>query len=288
MKTAKFNNPGMQRIFLIVIIALFCSISSNAQKKNKTDYLSLRKLPAITLLEKTPYKFVMIADYYNHDILGNYINKMQVKGTYTRGLENGNVKWNDVTISQGAGLDQAYPAGAKQTYMEDFTYNPNNDLIATNIFKNFPAATGVFGKNLVWDVVSFEVFGWIYYDSLQLNVPFTAKKMNGKMDLPELGSFENKDIKLTWTGISMMNNKICAVIEFLAMDNPLDFKTDFIQMKGRSHYWGTLWLSLSDKQIEYGILHEDVNMDMKMAGQEKSQLLNTTRKIEFIKIQTEK
>jgi hypothetical protein len=68
------------------------------------------------------------------------------------------------------------------------------------------------------------------------------------------------------------------------MDNPLDFKTDFMQMKGRSHYWGTVWLSLSDKQIEYGVLHEDVNMDMKMAGQEKSQLMNTTRKIEFKKI----
>jgi hypothetical protein len=285
MKTVKFNKPGMQRILLVMFIALICSISSNAQKRNKTDYLSLRKLPAITLSEETPYKYVMIADYYNHDILGNYINKMQVKGTYTRGLENGNVKWNDVTISQGAGLDQAFPSGAKQTYMEDFAYNPKDNLIATDIFKNFPAATGVFAKNLVWDVLSFEVFGWIYYDSLQLNVPFTARKMNGKMDLPELGSFENKDIKLTWTGISTMNNKICAVIEFLAMDNPLDFKTDFVQMKGRSHYWGTLWLSLSDKKIEYGILHEDVNMDMKMAGQEKSQLMNTTRKIEFIKIQ---
>jgi hypothetical protein len=283
MKNVKFNNPVVQRIFLIVLIAFFCSISSIAQKKNKIDYLALRKLPAITLEEKTPYSYEMRADYYNHDILGNYINKMQVKGTYTRGLENGNVSWKDVTISQGSGLDQTFPSGEKQTYMEGFTYNPKDNLIATDIFKSFPPATGVLSKNLVWDVLGFEVFGWIYYDSLQLNVPFTAKKMNGQMDLPELGNFENKDIKLTWTGISTMNNKICAVIEFLAMDNPLDFKTDFMQMKGRSHYWGTLWLSLSDKQIEYGILHEDVNMDMKMPGQEKSQLMNTTRKIEFTK-----
>jgi hypothetical protein len=268
----------------MLIIVSICSIFANAQKKNKIDYLSLRKLPALTLEEKTPYSYEMIADYYNHDILGNFLGKMQVKGTYTRGLENGKVSWKDVTIAQASGLDQSYPAGAKQTYMENFTYDPKDNLIATDIFKTFPAATGVFAKNLVWDVVSFEVFGWVYYDSLQLNIPFTARKMNGKMNLPELGSFENKDIKLTWTGISTMNNKICAVIEFLAMDNPLDFKTDFMQMKGRSHYWGTLWLSLSDKQIEYGILHEDVNMEMKLPGQEKNQLLNTTRKIEFKKI----
>jgi len=285
MKTIKFKNPGMQRIFLILLLAFFCTISSNAQKRNKIDYLSLRKLPALTLQEKTPHSYEMITDYYNHDILGNFINKSQVKGTYTRGLENGKVSWKDVTIAQASKLEQSFPEGAKQGYMENFMYNPSDNMINTDAFKNFPMATGVFAKNLVWDVLSFEVFGWVYYDSLQLNIPFTARKMNGKMNLPELGTFENKDIKLTWTGISTLNNKICAVIEFLAMDNPLDFKAEFIQMKGRSHYWGTLWLSLSDKQIEYGILHEDVNMDMKMPGQEKSQLMNTTRKIEFIKIQ---
>jgi hypothetical protein len=41
MKNVKFNNPGMQRIFLIVLIAFFCSISSIAQKKNKIDYLAV-------------------------------------------------------------------------------------------------------------------------------------------------------------------------------------------------------------------------------------------------------
>ena len=275
----------MQRVILTLITVFMCSIFVNAQKKHGIDYLSLRKLPALSLEEKIPYSYEMTADYYNHDILGTFTGKMQVKGTYTRGLENGKVKWEDVTIAQASGIDQAFPEGTKQGYMENFSYNPSENMIKTDAFKNFPVATGVFAKNLVWDVLSFEVFGWVYYDSLQLNIPFTARKMNGKMDLPELGSFENKDIKLTWTGISTMNNKVCAVIEFLAMDNPLDFKTDFIQMKGRSHYWGTLWLSLSDKQIEYGILHEDVNMDMKMPGQEKSQLMNTTRKIEFIKIQ---
>ena len=31
----------------------------------------------------------------------------------------------------------------------------------------------------------------------------------------------------------------CAVIGTLAMENhPIDFKTDFMLMKGRSHYWG--------------------------------------------------
>ncbi len=286
MKTLKNIHPKKLRLLLLLLFAIICSLSpSYAQKKGKIDYLALRKLPAgLVLQEKTPYSYEVITDYYNHDILGNFINKMQVKGIYTRGLEGKRVRWNNATISQMSASDKDFPAGVKQDYMENFTYSPSDNMMNTEAFKNFPAATGVFAKNLVWDVLSFEVFAWTYYDSLQLNIPYTAHKINGKLELGDLGTFENKDIKITWTGISVMNEKTCAVIEFLAMDNPIDFKTDFMQMKGRSHYWGTVWLSLSDKQIEYGVLHEDVNMDMKMAGQEKSQLMNTTRKIEFNKI----
>lgn len=286
MKPIKISRYALQRIISSLFIVFFLSMShAYAQKKSKIDYLALRKLPSgLILQEVKPYKYEIITDYYNHDILGNFKNKMQVKGTYTRGLDSGKVIWNDVTISQASGIDEPFTKEAKQDYMENFTYNTSDNMLSAEAFKNFPVMTGVFAKNLVWDVLSFEVFAWTYYDSLQLNIPYTANKMNRKLDLEGLGSFENKHIKLTWTGISTMNHKTCAVIEFLAMDNPLDFKTDFLIMKGRSHYWGTVWLSLSDKQIEYGILYEDVNMDMKINGQENNQLLNTTRKIEFSKI----
>ena len=39
-------------------------------------------------------------------------------------------------------------------------------------------------------------------------------------------------------------------------------------LKGRSHYWGEIWVSLSSKQIEYATLQEDVLGEMKLAGQE--------------------
>ncbi len=287
MKTITKNYlKKIARIIFSTVVLVFGLIPANAQKKSANYYLSLRKLPAgLTLKEPKPYSYVMTAEYYNHDILGNFQNKLQVRGIYTRGLPDGKVRWNDVTISQVPGFDQSFPQGVKQDYMEGMTYGPSDDYLNLEDFKKFPPTTGMFAKNLVWDVLTFEAFGWAYYDSLLLNVPFSARSINGKLDLNGLGNFENKDIRLTWTGISTMNNKVCAVIEFIAMDNPLEIKTDFMQMKGRSNYWGTLWLSLTDKQIEYGILYEDVNMDVKIQGQEKSQLSNTSRKIEFTKIQ---
>jgi hypothetical protein len=273
----------------ILVPAIFCILfiaPAAGQKTGKTDFLSSGKLPAgLKLLEKGAYRYEMVADYFNHDILGNFQNKTEVKGIYTRGLDGGKVSWNNVTIAQSASKDQAFPAGEKQDYMEGFTYDPASDMMKESSFPGFPAATGVFGKNLVWDAMSFEVFAWIYYDSLVLNTPYEARQFNSELNLEGLGTFENKNIILTWTGISKMNGKPCAVIEFNAMDNPINFKSDFFEMKGRSNYWGTIWMSLTDKQIERGVLYEDVNMEMKMGGQDKSQLLNTSRKIDFDKLQ---
>jgi hypothetical protein len=271
---------------ITMIIVLIISISNpvSAQVKDPREILLSKHLPSgITLKEQGPLSYSMITDYYNHDILGNFYSKMRIAGTYTRGLEKDQVKWDNVTIAQSVSKEADFPSGTKQEYMEGFTYVPSEKMMGTEPFSKFPVATGAFGKNLIWDVMGFEAFAWLYFDSLELNTPFVANKINGKINIEGLGSFENKKIMLTWTGISIMNDETCAVIEYLALDNPLDFKADFMDMKGRSHYWGTVWVSLSDKEIERAVLYEDVNMDMKLAGQEKSQLMNTTREIVFNK-----
>ncbi len=95
------------------------------------------------------------------------------------------------------------------------------------------------------------------------------------------GSFENKDIKLTWTGISKQNGELCAVIDYRTMNNLLEVSYEGMDMKGRSHYWGTIWVSLKDKQIEHAVLYEDVVMEMNLPGQTQKQIMNSTREICF-------
>ena len=80
-----------------------------------------------------------------------------------------------------------------------------------------------------------------------------------------------------------MNNELCILIQFLAMDNPLEVNMGTITGKGRSHYWGNIWVSLKDKQIEYAVLHEDVILDMQITPDQK-QLVDATREIKFEKI----
>jgi hypothetical protein len=56
-----------------------------------------------------------------------------------------------------------------------------------------------------------------------------------------------------------------------------------MSFQGRSHYWGEIWLSLEDKQIEYATLYEDVLLEFKLPGQQSKQFVNPFRQATFEK-----
>ena len=49
-------------------------------------------------------------------------------------------------------------------------------------------------------------------------------------------------------------------------------------LKGRSDYWGTIWVALRTKQIEYGTLYENVMGEMTLPGQTVPQPLSVMRR----------
>jgi len=208
---------------------------------------------------------------------------MRITAEYTRGLENGHVKWNNVGIANSEKEDQPYPDPQVQTYMEDFTYVPSENVLRESFFEKIPQAD-IFIKNLIWDMVGIEGFAWWYWDSLHLNHEYCARETNSVVELAGEGTFENKDIRITWTGITEMNNEICAIIKFTVMNNPLSVHNDYIEVDGRSHYWGNIYVSLEDKQIEYAELLEDVLTDVKFPDQEERNKFNTIRNISLTRI----
>lgn len=260
-----------------------------SQDNSKADQYLTALPPALELTEKIPQEYLMTVVYYNKDIYGNFLNKTQVTGEYTRGFSDGTVKWNNVRIAESDQLDGTFPEGMKQEYMEDFRYKPNADMVGESAFTGFPANNpyDFHAKNLVWDMMGTEAFAWGYYDSLKLNHYYAPENINGKVDLAGSGYFENKNIKLLLSGITKMNGELCAVIQFLAMDNPLEIDTEIsgmkILIKGRSHYWGNILISLEDKQIEQAILYEDVVMKMNIPGME-NEITNTTRELKVDKL----
>jgi hypothetical protein len=290
MKTTIMNHLKVRLVIGLGLLSFISWINVACGQKSGSVDKYLEALPAnLELKEPVSQKYLMTAVYYNKDIYGNFSDKTQASGEYTRGLDEGYVKWNNVRIAGANQLDGAFPEGQLQEYMEDFRYKPSVDMVGESAFAEFPLNNPFefHTKNLVWDMMAFEAFAWAYYDSLQLNHSYAPTGLKGKVDLAGAGYFENKNIQLNWIGITKMNGELCAVIQFLAMDNPLEVNTEFngmeISLKGRSHYWGNVLVSLEDKQIEEAIMHEDVVMKMNIP-EVQNELVNTTREIKLDKL----
>jgi hypothetical protein len=277
------NFEVMKSSFHMLIIFMVANAHFTvAQQDISVKYLNA--LPKdLKLKEQSAQKYRLTCDYFNGDIFGNFLNKTRVTGDYTRGFRDGTVKWNNVKIENGNTREGPFENAVSQDYMENFSYVPSDKMLEAPSFSSFPP-NSFHTKNLVWDMLAIETFAWVYFDSLKLNQTFRPANLRDEVPLAGEGTFKNRDIQLKWTGISKMNEALCALIEYRTFDNPLVIETAQIKLKGRSHYWGTIWVSLKDKQIEYATLYEDVVMEMKTNSQTNGQLLNSTREIRFEKL----
>lgn len=279
MKTKAFA------ITVLVASLMICCGSLFSQKIIKVKNFPER-LPKIELKEKTPQKYLMTSEYFNKDIYGNPGSKIKVTGQYTRGLDSGYVCWNNAFIAHVNNPSESYQERVRQDYMENITYIPSTDLLGESFFQKFKKHTdNVFARNLIWDMMAIEGYAWNYYDSLQLNKTYIVPDIQGSFDMAEMGTYNHAKIELNWIGIALMNNKLCAIIEYRALDNKLELHTDMIKSKGSEFYWGKTWLSLENKQIEYAEMYSNTVQEMEIEGLPDKLLASTKRilKLERIK-----
>ncbi len=217
--------------FLLSITTLSLLAQSNAPT---TLVDALSHLPTVVFREKGPQPYVFTCDYLNFDLAGNMTGRERVSGDYTRGLEGGKVRWNNVRIAQTTNSEAPFPEGAPQNYMEGFSYDPSTpDQFKGPFFTGFPE-NSMQVKTLVWDVGMFEQFARKHFDDLKLNEPFELRPSD--ISLPG-GKFSNRRPLLTWVGVSKMNGRICAVIEYEAFFNKLGLQVGAQNLNGRSDYW---------------------------------------------------
>lgn len=267
-----------QLLWILILINLSVNVKAQSVKLKIPSHL-----PENVSIDKSILQtYRMTTDYFDFDLSGNFIRKAQVYGDFTCYLENDSVKWNNVSIAESNIFDKPFPKGQNQSVLENFKYIQSPDCLSEQFFSSVPQIDFRL-KNLIWDMIGFEVFTYPYWDSLELNVPFEAKVINGEVKMANDGIFENKEITLTWIGVTKINNELCAIIKYSQMNGKLELKTEKLNMKGRSHYWGEIYVSLEDKQIEYASLTEDVVTDVLLKGQENNFLGYTIRNIELKK-----
>lgn len=170
-------------------------------------------------------------------------------------------------------------------------FNANNGDVATifvveeKFYANFPDnEVKHLIKTLVWDAIGIETFAWSCFDKLKLNEPYQPSEFSDLIiKMGEWGALKMKGLKLVWSGISRMNGEICALIQYKSLCNPVTSNANNMTINGRSLYWGGIWISLQDKQIEYATMNEDVMMEMNMPGASQKNLLNMQREVIFVR-----
>jgi hypothetical protein len=230
----------------------------------------------MSVKDNGPRTYRFTVDYNSANTKGEMVYRQRIAGEYTRGLAGGEVEWHNVTQAQAVGATAPFGAAEKRDFMEGFRYH--NDIASTmkpDFFKGFPP-TAVVERNLVWDTGMIELFGQNYFEHLKLNEPYHVVT-DQDVNMPDVGTFHNRDIVLEWVGRSERNGQDCALISYQAFFNPLQIVNGGMTLTGRSDYWGDIWVSLATKQIEYATIEEVVVGEMKPPGQNTTQVINIFR-----------
>ena len=72
-------------------------------------------------------------------------------------------------------------------------------------------------------------------------------------------TFSSSYLKCIWSDITLHNAEICAIVKFESLNSQLiSYSRDKIVTKGRDMYYGEIWISFSDKQIQRLVMIEDI------------------------------
>ena len=268
------------RMALVLIPALLAWAVPwlDGQSPNETSFARTWSLPqAAAVKDGGPRTYRFTVDYNGANAKGEVVYRQHVVGEYTRGLPNREVAWKNVSVATAMGPSATFPDAQKREFIEGFRYpNDMGGTLKPGFFKGFPP-TAVAERNLVWDTAMIETYGQNYFDHLQLNQPYRTGGPNEDVTMPDVGIFHSRGVVLEWIGASQRNGQDCAIIRYQSFFNPIEIANGGMTLNGRSDYWGEIWVSLATKQIEYATLHEIVVGEMKLPGQDTTQVMNVFR-----------
>lgn len=269
-------------ISLLILLAGLSTGRINAQKANSGDCPD--RLPKdLKLDESIVRSYRMSTNYYDYDQGNNTLRKQRLTGILS--YEGDSAQWKEVYYSSSGAFEIKAPQAKKMNLLQGFTYQPDAKVLTGTFFREHLPEAGPLVMNLIWDALAFHALAYECWDSLRLNEEYRATAMNAEMEIAAIGTFENRDIRITWIGTTEINNETCAILKYSAMNNLLDVNYENLSMKGKSHYWGKIYVSLSDKQIEYATLTEDVFAEVKPAGADDTIPTYTARTIHLSRLQ---
>jgi len=256
-----------------------------AQSNNIDAFIAIK--PAqIPIAKPSIQVYDVSLKWQNLDALsGTKFNCNEINANYSISADNENVSWNNVFSSTIKDFNSEATDRKALSAFNNFTYKAlNTDFLRNDFYKSIPVENRDLAKWLVSDAIQMQALAWYVFDSMTFNkkfVPLLLKDYDVKFE--DWVTFTSRYQKLIWDGITTYNDEICAVVKFESYYNPLEINNQDMSLKGRSLYWGEMWISLSDKQVEYSKMFEDVVFRLKSTAFPQEQLLDLQREIVFTK-----
>ena len=271
-------------IYLSLAFSLFTNLLM-AQNKQIDKYFKISP-DEIESQNSEIQEYEVSLKWQNLDAIhGNTINCNAVKGTYIVGLNNDSVRWENVSLSQIEDFNQTEYTGTALPSFDAFSYKAmDTAFLSEEFYKNIPVEQRDLAKWLVSDAVQMQGLAWYVFDSLEFKIDFKPKILeNHDVRFEDWVTFTNRYQKLIWSGITKHNDEICAIVKFDSYYNTVRIDNQQMQVQGRSLYYGEMWISLTDKQVEYAVMFEDVVMKLTSSMFPDEQLIDLQREIVFNK-----
>jgi hypothetical protein len=272
-------------IYLFIVFSMLTNCLF--AQKNSIDKYLLLKPSEIKAGKSGNQEYAVSLKWQTLDAInGHKINCNAVKATYIAGLKNDSVSWKDVSLAQINDFQQNDYNGTNLPSFNGFTYKVSEtNFLKDEFYKTIPPEQIDLAKWLVSDAIQMQGLAWYVFDSLEFNKPFIPKFLsNYDIKFQDWVTFTSRYQKLVWSGIAKYNNEVCAIVKFESLYNPLKVENEQMTVKGRSLYYGEMWISLMDKQVEYASMVEDVIMKLKGVSFPEEQLFDLQREIIFSKV----
>ncbi len=274
------------RTFIYLSLALFLFAESLfAQDKYVNKYFKI-KPSEIKLEDSKIQEYDVSLKWQNIDpISGSKMSCSAIKAKYSCGLDSGLVKWSDVFLFNIDNFKQKLENGNRLEAFDNFEYKPNFFSFATEkYYTDIPSNFKEIASWFILDAIQMHGINEIFFDSLSFSKPFYPEILDTFSLKVDNGiTFKSQNTKFVWSGITKLNNEICAIIKYESLFNPVSMDVPGYAFQGRSLYWGEIWISLVDKQFEYAEMIEDIIIKLKSSQFPEGKLINTQREIVFEK-----
>ena len=271
----------MKRVVLVILGCIF-ALSGYAQTNGDDNKIPKQSLPT----NSANYRLTI--DITERNMSGNLLNhnigNEKIIELSRVSLSENTIQFEDVNITE---VSEQGQHTRKLDELEKLSFKIQGDnFTSIDFYKDCPPAQVELIRMFIQDKVTFEVWGQMYLDSLELNVPFYPDLFNNhQADFEQNVNFNTQNLNIIWLGYSKINEKDCILVHFKSMFSPFLVDNDMVIVNGRSCFWGNIWILPETRQIEYAVMNEDIVLHTKLKNNDFEQQLNRQREVIHEKVE---